>query len=85
MKVIFHPDFHQVYTGDPAAAEGRIEAIIEVIEKKAEFVPARPASREEIALVHSEDHINSIKNGGLYEIASLAAGGAVQAAEIGLA
>ena len=31
MKVIFHPDFHQVYTSDPAAAEGRIEAIINLI------------------------------------------------------
>ncbi|MDD5224334.1 MAG: histone deacetylase family protein [bacterium] len=84
MKVIFHPDFHQVYTSDPAAAEGRIEAIIQIIEKKVDFVTALPASREDIALVHSEDHINSVKNGGLYEIASLAAGGAIQAAEIGL-
>ena len=84
MKVIFHPDFHQVYASDPASAEGRIEAIIKVIEKKVEFVTALPASREDIALVHSLDHINSIKNGGLYEIASLAAGGAIQAAEIGL-
>ncbi len=27
MKVIFHEDFYQVYTSDPAAAAGRVEAV----------------------------------------------------------
>jgi len=30
-KVIFHDNFCQVYTSDPAAAEGRMEAIVEVL------------------------------------------------------
>mgnify|MGYP001824734502 CR=1 FL=1 len=29
MKVVFHEDFYQVYTGDPAAASGRMEAIVQ--------------------------------------------------------
>ena len=29
MKVIFHKDFYDVYTSDPAAAPGRIEAVFE--------------------------------------------------------
>ena len=84
MKVVFHQDFYQVYTGDPAAASGRIEAIVETIEPHVEFVPAEPALRQDIAAVHTEMHIQQVENQGLYEIAALAAGGAIQAAQIGL-
>jgi len=28
MKVVFHEDFYQVYTFDPAAAAGRMEAVL---------------------------------------------------------
>ncbi len=31
MKVIFHESFYQVYASDPAAASGRMEAVMEVI------------------------------------------------------
>ena len=84
MKVIFHEDFYQVYTGDPAAASGRMEAIVKNLEPHVEFVPAIPALRRQIAAVHSENHIQQVENQGLYEIAALAAGGAIQAARIGL-
>ena len=84
MKVVFHEDFYQVYTGDPAAASGRMEAIIECIETHVEFVTAVPALNRHIAAIHSEKHIQHVKNHGLYEIAALAAGGAIQAAQIGL-
>jgi hypothetical protein len=30
VKVVFHEDFYQVYTGDPAAASGRMEAVVNV-------------------------------------------------------
>ncbi|MBW2201434.1 MAG: histone deacetylase family protein [Deltaproteobacteria bacterium] len=84
MKVVFHDDFYQVYTGDPAAASGRMEAIVKNIEPHVEFVPAVPALRRHIAAAHSEMHIQHVENQGLYEIAALAAGGAIQAAQIGL-
>ena len=84
MKVIFHDDFYQVYTGDPAAESGRMEAIVKKLESHVTFVPAVPAKREQIAAVHSERHIQHVKNQGLYEIAALAAGGAVQSARTGL-
>jgi acetoin utilization deacetylase AcuC-like enzyme len=84
MKVIFHEDFYQVYSGDPAAAAGRMQAVVENIEPHVEFVPAETASRQHIAAVHTEMHIRQIESQGLYEIAALAAGGAVQAAQIGL-
>ena len=84
MKVIFHDDFYQVYTSDPAAAAGRMEAVVDVIERNVEFVDAQPASEENIAAVHTEAHIAHVKGRGLYPIAALAAGGAIQAATLGL-
>lgn len=84
MKVVFHEDFYQVYTWDPAAAAGRMEAIVRIIAPYVEFVQAAPAVRQYLAAVHTEMHIRQVENQGLYEIAALAAGGAVQAAEIGL-
>ncbi len=84
MKVIWSEKFIDCYTMDPAAAPGRMEAIVEVIRDRVSFVPARPASEEEIAACHTKNHIGYIRQIGLYDIAALAAGGAIQAAEIGM-
>lgn len=84
MKVVFHRAFYDVYTSDPAAAAGRMEAVVGVIEPHAAFIEAMPAEEGAIAAVHSESHIESVRRRGLYDISALAAGGAVQAAEIGL-
>jgi acetoin utilization deacetylase AcuC-like enzyme len=84
MKVVFHEDFYQIYTSDPAAAAGRMEAIVEVIEGKVTFIAAQPASEQDIAAVHTKAHIAHVKAKGLYPIAALAAGGATQAAMLGL-
>ncbi len=84
MKVIFHEDFYKEYTSDPAAEEGRIEAVMEVISGKIELITAQNALLEDIEAVHTPAHVERVKNMGLHEIASLAAGGAIQAAEIGM-
>ena len=84
MKVVFHEDFYRVYTGDPAAAAGRMESIVEAIEPHVELVQAEPAVRQHIAAIHTQMHIQQVENQGLYEIAAMAAGGAIQAAQIGL-
>jgi len=84
MKVIFHEEFYQVYISDPAAAAGRMEAVMQVIEDQVELVVAEPATEQDIGAVHTKAHIESVRRNGLYEISALAAGGAIQAAEIGL-
>jgi acetoin utilization deacetylase AcuC-like enzyme len=61
-----------------------MESIVETIEPHVEFVPVEPALREHIAAVHTDMQIQRVENQGLYDIASLAAGGAIQAAQIGL-
>jgi acetoin utilization deacetylase AcuC-like enzyme len=84
VKVIFHDDFYQVYASDPAAAPGRMEAITRVIGKHVHLIPAHPADEEDITAVHSATHIQRVRLEGTYDIAALAAGGAIQAATIGL-
>ncbi|MBN1662548.1 MAG: histone deacetylase family protein [Deltaproteobacteria bacterium] len=84
MKIIFHQDFYQVYTNDPAAERGRLESIVGELWDKFDFVDAVPATLEDIAAVHTPSHIDDVKGEGIYPIAALAAGGAIQAAQIGL-
>jgi len=84
MKVVFHKDFYQVYTSDPASEPGRIEAIVTEIEKDVEFITAGEASEPQILAVHTENHFQDVRSAGLYHISALAAGGAIQTATIGL-
>jgi acetoin utilization deacetylase AcuC-like enzyme len=84
MKVIYHEDFQTVYTRDPAAAEGRMEAVVEAIRDQAEFVEAKLATEAQITAVHTPAHVARVRENGVYDISALAAGGAVQAATIGL-
>ena len=84
MKVSFHEDFYQVYSSDPAAGSGRMEAIVKVIEPAVDFIQPEPASGADIALVHTQSHIDWVKHMGVYKVAALAAGGAIQAADLSL-
>ncbi|MEJ5360212.1 MAG: histone deacetylase family protein [Desulfobacterales bacterium] len=84
MKVVFHPAFHAVYTSDPAAAAGRMEAALAGLGPEVEWVEPEAAGQEDLLRAHSAAHIESIRRLGLYEIAALAAGGAIRAAEIGM-
>jgi len=84
MKVVYHEDYNQVYTSDPAAKDGRIRAIKAALTGKVDFVAPQPATREDILRVHTPYHVDHIERKGLYDIAALAAGGAIEAAEIGL-
>ena len=85
MKVIFSEDFHQSYSGDPAAAYGRMEAILRVLRGRVTLVDAVAATAEDIAAVHTSNYCDRVAAEGVYEIAALAAGGAIQAATLGLA
>jgi acetoin utilization deacetylase AcuC-like enzyme len=84
MDLVFHEDFYGVYTSDPAAAAGRLEAVMDVVGPHVQVVEAIPASEADIAAVHARSHIDNVKRRGLYPIAALAAGGAIQTATLGL-
>lgn len=81
MKVIFRPKFYDVYTHDPAAAPGRIEAIMEALEGRFAFVEPEPATDGDLELVHFKTHVERVRGDPeVYEIGCLAAGGAIEAA-----
>lgn len=84
MKVVFHEEYLQTYTSDPAAYPGRLEAIIDKISGQVEFLTPESADEADIAAVHTASHIEGVRRRGLYHISALAAGGAVKAAEVGL-
>ncbi len=82
MKIVFHPKFYRVYTSDPAAAEGRMEAIVNEL-RDFEFVKPEPAEEGDVLLVHTKDHYEYVKSQKeVYDVAILAAGGAIKAAKI---
>jgi len=85
VKVIFHEDFYKRYSSDPAAATGRMEAVIKSLGDRFEMVQAVAADINDIEEVHSNRHIARIQSRKeLFHVASLAAGGAIQAATIGM-
>ncbi|MDZ7830531.1 MAG: histone deacetylase family protein [Desulfobacterales bacterium] len=84
MKVVFDQAFYTVYTSDPAAEPGRIQAIVRALPTDITFVEPKPATYEEINLAHTADHIRIIQEQELYAMAALAAGGGIAAARLGL-
>lgn len=82
MKIIFHERFYEVYTADPAAAAGRMEAIVEALGNDYKFITPPPALEKDLALVHTLDQIERVQRSKhIYEVGVLSAGGAILAAE----
>ncbi|MFQ5999147.1 MAG: histone deacetylase family protein [Candidatus Bathyarchaeia archaeon] len=86
LKVVYHDTYRTVYSPDPASAPGRIESIYKELQGLFEIVEPKPASEEDLKLVHGETHINSIKihNKLIYEVGILAVGGAIKASELAM-
>jgi len=85
MKIVFHKKYYNSsYSMDPAAAPGRLEGIIDILSKNEdyEFIEPIPATKNDILRAHTERHLSYIKRDHLlFELASLAAGGAILAAK----
>jgi acetoin utilization deacetylase AcuC-like enzyme len=84
MKVVYSEEYKQVYSSDPASDPGRIEAIEFALTGIVDYIEPQPADEKDIAAVHTEKHIAEVRREGVYDIAALAAGGAIKAAQIGL-
>ena len=82
--MVFSDKFYQVYANDPAAEQGRMEAVVDVIKDKVNFIEPEPATEKDIGAVHTESRIYMVKKQGIYDIASLAAGGAILSARLGM-
>lgn len=87
MKIVFHERYYNSeYTWDPAASPGRLEVVMEILiqNKEYEIITPKSANEEDILRAHSKRHLQKIKKEELlFELASLAAGGAILAAQEG--
>ena len=86
MKIIFHEKFYNSrYAGDPAAAPGRLESIMDYLLSKGdayEILSPVAATEEDILRAHTKEHFEEIKREKLlYEMSALAAGGAILCAQ----
>lgn len=89
VKIIFHPLMQRSYDSTPAGAPGRIDSAIDVLRSQPdmEFVEPKPATEKQILLAHTPGLIEDVKqdadsrDGLLYQMAALAAGGAILTAE----
>ena len=86
IKIIFHERYYNSrYAVDPAASEGRLDGILNIINSKPqlyEIIEPIPAAEADILRAHGRNHYEKIKRQPLlYELGALAAGGAVVAAE----
>lgn len=84
MKVFFHQNFYSDYSGDPAAESGRMEAVFDEINPHVDIISCIPATEDDLLAAHTQSHIEQIRRVGLFDIAALAAGGAIQAARAGM-
>jgi acetoin utilization deacetylase AcuC-like enzyme len=85
VKVVFHDKYFDVYSGDPASAEGRLDQAYKILKDNFELITPQPAQDEDLLLVHGPAHVEHVRREThLYEVASLAVGGAVRSAEIAL-
>jgi len=86
MKIVFTDRFYNSgYANDPAAEPGRLEGIMDLLSKNRDYeiVAPEPATKEDICRAHSARHYSNIRNNSfLFELAALAAGGALLAAEL---
>ncbi|MDY0162536.1 histone deacetylase family protein [Desulfobotulus sp.] len=82
MKVVFDPAFYEVYSRDPAAEPGRIQAIVQEIEDLAVFIAPEPATEEELLRAHTPELLQEVRAEGVFEIAALAAGAAILSARM---
>ncbi len=84
--VVFHDDYYDYrYASDPAAAPGRLERIISIVDENTDLyrkIEAVTATEEDILRAHSPRHLKEIKEDPLlFRVSSLSAGGAIIAAE----
>ncbi|MGA9097833.1 MAG: histone deacetylase family protein [Methanotrichaceae archaeon] len=85
MKVVYSTKFGERYPTNPVENADRvILPALELQKEGYEFLQPKPASIEDIRLVHGIDHIEAVRQRGLYDAAALATGGAICAAEIAL-
>lgn len=85
MKIVYSRAYEERYPANPVENPDRVRRSAEELQNAGyEFREAPPCSLEDISRVHGKEHINLVRRSGHFEAASLAAGGAIAAAELAL-
>jgi acetoin utilization deacetylase AcuC-like enzyme len=86
MKIIYHETFLTSYPTAGVENPGRIKAIYDVLQPHFNFLTPEPAVPEDLLLVHTPRLLQSMSNQPeVYDVAVLAAGGAILTATSALA
>jgi acetoin utilization deacetylase AcuC-like enzyme len=81
-KVIYHPAYEEDYPTASVETPERVRVIREELKGNFEFVAPTAATEEDILLVHTRPLLHEVKQDPLlFQVASLAVGGAIQAAQ----
>lgn len=83
MKIVYIRAFEERYPTNPVEAPDRVSLPAAGL-CEYDFIEPLPANLQDIARVHGHEHIEQVKNRGLYNVAAFAAGGAIAAAELAL-
>ncbi|MBN1323212.1 MAG: histone deacetylase family protein, partial [Methanotrichaceae archaeon] len=83
MRIVYSDRYGERYPSNPVEHPGRV---IQAAKELAgyEFQEPSPASKTDILRVHSPEHLERVAMRGMLPAASLAAGGAIAAAELAL-
>lgn len=85
MKIIYSAKYEECYHTNPIENPDRVRIpAIELKKAGYEFVESTTATYDDVARVHGREHIERVRQRGLYEAATMAAGGAIAAAELAL-
>ncbi|MCK9440665.1 MAG: histone deacetylase family protein [Methanothrix sp.] len=85
MKIVYSGKYEQRYPASPVENPDRVRLpAVELGKSGYMFIEPQPCSLLQISKVHGREHIDRVRQSGHFEIASLAAGGAICAAELAL-
>ena len=83
IKVIYHPLYEEHYPTASVERPERIQVIRNTLQDTYQFVEPEPAADDDILRIHSPRLLEAVKSEPLlFEVASLAAGGAIEAAQL---
>ncbi len=83
LKVLYHPKYEEDYPTASVESPARVEVICKELKGGFEFVTPEAATEEDILLVHTSSLLKEVKGHPLlFEVASLAVGGAIKSAQL---
>jgi acetoin utilization deacetylase AcuC-like enzyme len=83
LAIVYHPRYEEDYPTASVETPERVRVIREALNGEYEFITPKPASEEDITLVHTLPLLHAVKEDPLlFEVASLAVGGAVHTAQL---